>query len=373
MLLLGVYMHSKVSIIGAGTAGLVAGRELASGGIGTTIYDQKEELGIPVRASGIISISGLKMSGIAYESAVTNTLRGARIHAGDRIMNIAAREPVAKVLDRKRLSDICEYEAEHAGTKIIKGRRITGQMIDRLHKDSIIIGADGAVSNVATHFGMGPVERYVLTYKAEFNVDIEDPSSVDLFFDKRAFPGLFAWMCPNAKDLLEVGVGVNPGRVNSKKAIERFLAMDDVKEMVGSAKMIDNGASMIPLRMRKRIVDPEKRVLLIGDAAGQVKCTTGGGIVYGSAAAIMASQAIRDSILHGKSLGEYEKAFMRKYGSDLRLHGSINRFYSSLESRTIGRIISVMNFLGMDSFVSKYGDMDLPSLLIKRFFLRGLV
>jgi geranylgeranyl reductase family protein len=366
-------MHGKVSIIGAGTAGLVAGRDLASAGISTTIYDQKEELGIPVRASGIISINGLKMSGIAYESAVTNTLRGARIHAGSSIMKISAREPVAKVLDRKRLSDICEYEADHAGAKIVKGRRITGHMIENLHRNSIMIGADGAVSNVAKHFGMGPVERYVLTYKAEFNVDIEDPDSVDLFFDKKAFPGLFAWTCPNAKDLLEVGVGVDSGKANSKKAIERFIAMKEVKEMVGDAKMIDNGASMIPLRMRKRIVDPEKRVLLVGDAAGQVKGTTGGGIVYGSAAAIMAAKAIRDNLSKGKSLSEYERMFVRRYGSDLRLHGYINRFYSSLESRTIGRIIGVMNFLGMDSFVSKYGDMDLPSLLIKRFFLRGLI
>ena len=366
-------MHSKVSVIGAGTAGLVAGRELASAGISTTIYDQKKELGIPVRASGIISINGLKRSGIAYESAVTNTLIGARIHAGGRIMHISAREPVAKVLDRKRLSDICEYEAEHAGAKIIKGRRVTGQMVDKLHRDSMIVGADGAVSNVAKHFGMGPVERYVLTYKTEFNVDVEDSGSVDLFFDKRAFPGLFAWICPNAKDLLEIGVGVSPGRINSKKAIESFLSMKEVKEMVGGAKMIDNGASLIPLRMRRKIVDPERGVLLIGDAAGQVKGTTGGGIVYGSAAAIMASQAIQDNIMHGKSLGEYERVFMKKYGGDLRLHKYINRFYSSLESRTIGRMISVMNFLGMDSFVSKYGDMDLPSLLIKRFFLRGLV
>ena len=114
-------MHGKVSIIGAGTAGLVAGRDLASAGISTTIYDQKNELGIPVRASGIISINGLRMSGIAYESAVTNTLRGARIHAGSSVMRISAKEPVAKVLDRKRLSDICEYEADHAGAKIVKG------------------------------------------------------------------------------------------------------------------------------------------------------------------------------------------------------------------------------------------------------------
>lgn len=366
-------MHDKVSVIGAGTAGLVAGRELASRGISTVVYDQKKELGVPVRASGIVSINGLRMSGIAYGSAVTNTLMGARIHAGKRIMDISAREPVAKVLDRKKLSEVCEYEAEHAGAMITKGRRITGQEMDKLHGNSIIIGADGAVSNVARHFGMGPVGRYVLTYKAEFNVDIEDPGSVDLFFDRRAFPGLFAWMCPNAKDLLEVGVGVDSAKANSRKAMDRFLALKEVKESVGNAKMTDNGASIIPMQMRKRIVDHEMRVLLIGDAAGQVKGTTGGGIVYGSAAAIMAARAIQDNISNGKSLGEYERAFLNKYGGDLKLHASINRVYSSLESGTIGRIISVMNFLGMDSFISKYGDMDLPSLMVKRFFVRDLV
>ena len=363
-------MRGKVSVIGAGTAGLVAGRELAGRGVHTVIYDQKTELGLPVRASGIISINGLKMSGIAYESAVTNTLRGARIHAGKRIMRISAKEPVAKVLDRKKLADICADEAEHAGAVIKKGVRISGTAIGKLHKDSIIVGADGAVSAVAKHFGMGPIDRYVLTYKAEFNVDVDEPGYVDLFFDKKAFPGLFAWMCPNAKDVLEVGVGIDSSKGNARKALDRFLALKEVTDAVGSAKMIDNGASMIPLQMRRRIVNPEKKVLLVGDAAGQVKGTTGGGIVYGSAAAIMAARAICDSITSGKSLAEYEKAFAKKYGKDLKLHTHINNFYSSLDGNSIGRLISVMNFLGMDSFISKYGDMDHPSLLIKRFFTR---
>ncbi len=363
-------MRTKVSIIGAGTAGLIAGRELAAKGISTSIYDQKKELGVPVRASGIISINGLRMSGISYHNAVTNTLRGARIHAGSRVMKISAREPVAKVLDRKKLADICAFEAEHEGAKVVKGRRVTEGDIKKLHKNSIIIGADGAVSTVARHFGMGNMGRYVLTYKAEFNLDIADPESVDLFFDNKAFPGLFAWLCPNAKDILEVGVGIDSTGGNSKKALERFLAVKEVREVVGDAKMIDNGASIIPLQMRRKIVDPERRVLLVGDAAGQVKSTTGGGIVYGSAAAIMAANAISDNISDGKSLLRYQEMFIKKYGRDLKLHRYINSFYSALEKNRIGSMIGVMNFLGMDSFISKYGDMDHPSLLIKRFFTR---
>ena len=365
-------MGELVSVIGAGTAGLLTAKELEKRGMHTVVYDQKSELGLPVRASGIISINGLNSMGLDYTKAVTNTLTGARIHAGGACMRILAKEPVARVLDRKSLADICASEAESAGAEIVRGKRITGTALDELRRKSVIVGADGAVSAVARHFSMGAISRYALTYKAEFNVDVDDPSSVDLFFGKNEFPGLFAWICPNAKDLLEVGIGIDSGKGNARAAMERFLSSDMVRKAVGNAKIVDNGASMIPMRMRERIVDAEKRVLLVGDAAGQVKGTTGGGIVYGSAAAIIAAEKIYMSISAGESLEEYEKAYMKKYGNEMKLHYMINRFYSSMGSASLAAVIRLMNFLGMDSFISEYGDMDMPSLLIKRLFVRGL-
>lgn len=365
-------MKDGVAIIGAGTAGLILGRNLSRRGIKAAVYDQKSVLGVPVRASGIVSINGLRSMGIESGRAVTNTLRGARIHSGRSVMRILSKEPVARVLDRRVLAEICADEAEREGAALVKETRITGGRLDEMCRVALIAGADGPVSTVASHFGMGAIGRHVLTYKAEFNVSVADPESVDLFFDNREFPGLFAWACPNSKDILEIGVGIDSRRGNSKKAFERFVGMAAVKEMVDGSKRIENGASMIPMQLRESIVDADRGVMLIGDAAGQVKGTTGGGIVYGTGAASVAADVICRSMKGECSIAEYERLFRKGYGREIMLHSMINRVYSSLGSVALGRVIKAMNFMGIDSFFSKYGDMDLPSLVIKRFFVRGL-
>ncbi len=365
--------REEVAVIGGGTAGMIAAKGLAAQGIGTVVYEQKQVLGVPIRASGILSLKGLEGLGIGYEKAVTNTLCGADLHAAGKTMRIRTREPVAVVLNRKFLNDICRDEAAAEGAKIEMRRRITGAELESLANDKIIVGADGAISSVARHFSMGSVERHFTTYKAEFNTGIPDPTVVELFFDRKLAPGLFAWLCPNAKDILEVGIGMDANRGNVKAAFDRFMKTDAVAEAVGGGKLMEKGASIIPVGLRKRIVDTRRKVLLVGDAAGQVKHSTGGGIIFGGNAAIMAADAITSHVNHGEDLRAYERAFMKNYRMEIMLHYFANRFYSSLSAQNLGRTISLMNGLGIDRFLGEYGDMDRPSLTVKRFFLRGLV
>jgi len=237
----------------------------------------------------------------------------------------------------------------------------------------VIVGADGAVSSVAKHFSMGGIKRFVLTYKAEYGVSTENMKKVDLFFDRKMYPGLFAWLCPNSSEILEVGVGVDSRSGNAKSAFDNFVRTDYVSKILDGAKALDEGASLIPMSLRERIVDGKNGVVLVGDAAGEVKATTGGGVIFGGNAAIIASDVIRRHIKEGEPLETYRKEFMRRYSLELKLHGAIRRLYSSLDSGHIGKIISVLNFLGADEFLGEYGDMDMPSRTIKRFFLRGLV
>ncbi len=364
-------MRDKVAIIGAGTSGLIAARELATFGIETDVYDQKTRLGYPARASGIISINGLKSLGIGYEKAITNTLYGANIHAGGATMKIVAKKPQAHVLDRIRLNEICEEESAKAGAGIHKGMKIDDQKIDDLHEDRIIVGADGPLSTVAKHFGMGSINKYTLTYKAEYNVDVKDEKVVDLFFDNSIAPKFFAWLCPNAKDILEVGIGIDAKHGNGKAAFDKFLKLDAVAEYVNEGKLIEGYASLIPMSTARKVVDAQKEVLLIGDAAGQVKPTTGGGIVFGGNAAILAAKAVEKHIRKGTSLVEYEKLFGKSFATDMKLHGMINSVYANLDSKRIAFLINIFKTLGFENFFSTYGDMDRPSVMLKRFFLRG--
>lgn len=60
-----------------------------------------------------------------------------------------------------------------------------------------------------------------------------------------------------------------------------------------------------------------------------------------------------------------------RHGLDLKLHDIIHSYYSRSGPMLSG-MISLSKILGLDSFLSRYGDMDSPSLVMKRFFLRAL-
>lgn len=367
-----MFLKNEVTIVGAATAGLIAAKRLASKGIETTVYDQKRVLGSPVRASGILSVSGLSTLGIDYYGSITNTLYGANMHCNGKIMHIVSKKPVAHILERQRLNDICRDEAVKKGAKVVTGRRISGADLDQMHSLGVIIGADGAISTVAKHFGLGAIKRLSITYKAEFNVDVPDPSVVDLFFDNLKYKGLFAWLAPNAKDILEVGVGIDSGAGNAKAAFDKFLDEPEVKGLIGGRRPITQGASVIPMSLRERFVDENMGVLLVGDAAGQVKPTTGGGIIFGSNASIMAADTVSGYLNGSAKLAQYENLFRNTYGLDIALHSLINRFYTSLSPRSLGTLVDVLNLFGIDRFLGTYGDMDRPSLVMKRFFLRSM-
>ncbi len=363
-------MRYNVSIIGAGTSGLIAARELGKQGISTIAYDQKKVLGHPVRASGIVSIRGLGSIGIDYSNAITNTLYGARIHAGKSTMHVNSKTPMAHVLERQLLNQICKEQAEDSGAVVSTGKRITAIDLDDIRSDGgIIIGADGAVSTVAKHCGMGSLTDYVITYKAEFETTISDTRSVDLFFDKE-YRGLFGWLCPNTENILEVGIGINPGKINAKKAFDSFIKGKEIADALGDAKMRNGQASIIPMRLRKRIVDEKHRVILIGDAAGQVKPTTGGGIVFGGNAAIIAAQTIKDHVEKGLALKRYELVYKKRFSTDTKVHSLINKIYSRAGTRGMEIGIGIMNSLGMSSLLGKYGDMDSPIRTLGNTLLR---
>ncbi|MEM3215784.1 MAG: hypothetical protein QXS17_02630, partial [Candidatus Micrarchaeaceae archaeon] len=210
----------------------------------------------------------------------------------------------------------------------------------------------------------GTISKYVLTYKAVFEMP-NDEHSVDLYFDNSVAPGFFAWLCPVSKYEVEAGIGVDSTRGNAKFAFNRFM-VKYARQVLGDAKMLNAYASIIPISAAKRIVDEEREVLLVGDAAGQVKASTGGGIIYGGNAALIAAKAIYEHVKHGAPLAVYADSFSKSFGADMRLHRLVRSLYSSLGPVSMAFLIKVLAGLGFGAKLSKYGDMDSVLLTIKR-------
>ena len=366
-----MYMNGKVSIVGAGLVGLCLAKDLAERGIEVDVFDSKSDVSDgAARASGIFSASGMERIGIDPGESMLNTLDGAFLHAGGERLRVKSGRTMAYVADRGMLAKICKRNAEEAGARINLGRRIGRDELLALADDgNILVGADGAVSTVASTFSFPEMREYVLTYKAEYsNAHPEDENSVGLFFSNSIAYRFFGWYCPYSNGRLEVGIGTSgTARISSSRAFAMLAESGMLGDMLDGSKKINGYASIIPIRSRKQTV--KGNVALVGDAAGQVKATTGGGIIFGCSCAHVLAETIAD----GKPLREYDKAWRRRYGADLTIHRMIHEYYSGIGAGSLGMLIRITKALGAESFFGAYGDMDRPSLMLKRFFLRGLL
>ncbi|MCL4363382.1 NAD(P)/FAD-dependent oxidoreductase [Candidatus Marsarchaeota archaeon] len=368
-------MARNVAIIGAGVIGLTLAIALAKKGIYVTVYDGKKRVSDGAeRASGILSKNGLERLQINYKSSIVNSLYGARLHANKAELNVKSKSVQAYVLDRGMFVEALYKDALSFGVDVVLGQRLYEKDIKGIASDpdSIVVGADGAVSSVAKAFGFPKINEYVLTYKAEYSkAKIEDKHVVDLFFSNSISNRFFGWMAPYSDSKLEIGVGTSDSsKSNSRSAFEKLVKNNLIKQTIDGAVQDGMHASLIPLAARKKTVSGN--VLLVGDAAGQIKATTGGGIIFGASCAKTASEIIIRNINSNVPLSAYESEWRKRYGLDLRLHSILHRYYSGSGALGLELLMKTAKLLGAENFFSKYGDMDSPKIMIKRFFLRGL-
>jgi flavin-dependent dehydrogenase len=88
------------------------------------------------------------------------------------------------------------------------------------------------------------------------------------------------------------------------------------------------------------------RVIVVGDAAGQVKPTTGGGIYYGLLCADIAVDVL-DRTMAGKdfsakALSEYEKQWKKLLGRELRIGRWARRAFERLSDRRMERLFHMV-------------------------------
>ncbi len=113
---------------------------------------------------------------------------------------------------------------------------------------------------------------------------------------------------------------------------------------------------VIPLGPRPHI--QKDRVWLVGDAAGQVKATTGGGIVFGGNAALLAGDLASAFVKTNSQLPNYEAAWRKKFGSMMDLHLLARYGMDVAPNVAFNSGLAVGNAVGLGAWLSKKGDMD---------------
>jgi len=363
-----------VVVVGGSVSGSATAFFCAKHGLSVAVVEEHPLPGKYGRCTAIVSKKGLDSIGADYSSSFLNKIHGADIYAAGSRISVCTSKVQAIVLDRFKFDETCAKRAQKAGAKFLFNTRFEsfvekgGGFVVRcrtargkkplLLRCKVLVGADGANSAVARAacFPAFGERDYAFCYEAEYGgATVLATDRVQVFLDSEKLSGFFGWTVPCSGKVVRIGLGTTNRRalMYSKAA---FFAEPKVRVLVGpSAKVRREFYAMIPLRPRKRT--QVGNVLLVGDAAGQAKASTGGGIVFASRCAKIASEEIASFVLRKKPM-RYEQRWRKAYGAKLGLHRRIRSFFDALGNRGLSFLVSLGRVLGLGAVLERFGDMD---------------
>jgi flavin-dependent dehydrogenase len=234
----------------------------------------------------------------------------------------------------------------------------------------VVIDASGAGSRLPEQAGLqAPDWTQILPGLQYELIDMKEQGDlVELFFGAKRAPGFFAWSIPTGKNSARVGLASKKGNV--KRFLDDLVVEQWPKATIDATK----SGSVLVAGPIARCWSPG--FIVVGDAAGQVKQTTGGGIVIGGycgkLAGIAASSAASHSGIESERfLKDYDARWREKFASDLRKMGLARKLFASLSDETLDRLFSILRDNVAE--IEAEGDMDFQGKIITKMLKKRKV
>jgi len=378
--------YYDVLVAGGSIAGLTTARECSSNGASTIVIEEDHEIGTPEHCGGMVSLGGLQKLGVILDSNnFQNSISKARICSRSTSFELPAEKQNVIVLDRRGLDKQIAKQAENAGAEI--RTRCKFNSLSKNQSRYIVKTSEGEIE--CKYFvdakGLGSLRdtgKNGILASAQFEIYATwiDGRTVEIFFDSERYPGFFVWIIPSGEGKGKIGVA---GRgINTSLALNEFINSRGKKYSIIRKIFapIWIGGPRPPFVV--------ERTLVVGDAAGQTKPTTAGGIFSCEMAGILAGKAISKTIEKDDngSLYEYEKnwksMFQKEFNSMLfarkvleRLDNkSIDEIFSSLSKKTIKDVSNFSDFdfhsSALDLFLKTKIATNLTKILIENEYRR---
>ena len=319
---------SDVIVVGAGTAGLYAAYHLAKNGARVRVFEASERVGPPARTL-IITSRLLDALGFVPTSAILNRTAKLALNSPQRSATVVLREADA-IVEREALVQSLAEKAMAAGAEVNAGWRLVGcewetarlalRLVgphgeERTAEARHVIGADGASSRVAEATGLGGFPKVSLLQARVVLPAWAPADTTQVWFDPES-TRFFFWLEPEGAIHATVGL-IADSPHQAQAALARFLErhrLEPLSYQGGQVPYYRQGAAV----SRRQ---GGAQVLLVGDAAGQVKVTTVGGVVTGLRGARAAVRAIVREADYARELG----ALRRELGLHLLVHKVVSR------------------------------------------------
>jgi digeranylgeranylglycerophospholipid reductase len=337
-------LHMKdVVIIGAGPGGLYSGLLLARKGFNVALLEEHENPGEPVHCTGVLAAEAFDEYDIPRDAILNVLTSVCFVSPSGQTVRYSPEKLEAVVIDRKLFDHTLGVTAEQAGVEIRRGQKALS--IDTANGHVMIetptgilraracILACGASYALQRKLGLGFPTTFLQS--AQLELPARSPGHVEMHFGAQVAPRGFAWAVPikrGAADFVRIGLMCDR---NAESYFQEMLQR--VGDRWGICTVGKPRLRMLPLAPIPQTY--ANRLLVIGDAAGLVKPTTGGGIYYSLVSAQIAADVLNDALmrdlLHKEQLLTYETLWKAKLGSELEAQLSLRHLTERLDDTQI--------------------------------------
>jgi len=343
-----------VVVIGASSAGLHAAEILAKKGKKVVLFDRAVSFAPQIRTY-IVTPGLFRVMPETDSDLIRHEINAIHLQAADACAVIQL-SSLDLIIERVQLITALLNRAKNAGVEVHFGSEFKGLITEsgitrikilsksdeRLIKADYLIGADGVTSAVGKAADL-PIPPTVPLLQVEIDLLSNwDPGVTKVWFDIGDTP-YFYWLIPYSETKAVVGLITQPG-ANIRVLLDRFLAENNYLPLAyqsGKAALYSPGN-----RIESRVGD--LKILLVGDAAGQVKVTTVGGTVTGLSGGQAAARAILDEVPYRK--------IRKRVTRELDLHFFIRKLLEKMDQKDYVRLVGLLSPPVL-SFLSRY-DRD---------------
>jgi len=373
------FENFDLCVVGASIAGNYLAYLLSKSNIKIVVIEEHKDIGLPFQCAGIIS---QKLSQLIKlpEEIVLNRVKTAKIvnPSGNFVKLSGNEQPY--IIDRiaidrlfysknKNATNITYYLGERFRSfkySVENGQKcVLINTSKRLIKAKMLIGCDGPLTSVGKHL---KVKNKVL-YATQIRIKGNFHENEAVMYFHPLWKQLFGWIVPEGNNIYRIGIASSK---NVKECFNIYLK----KLGIDINNKIDQQGGIIPYGIMNK--SAFKNALLLGDAAGQVKATTGGGIVMLLTAAKHASNCVKLSFKQNNFSKRfikkhYEKPCLRTIGKELKLHYVIRLILERLTNEDFEVFFKIVKENKIEHIISLYGDMDFPKDLIFKLLKNPLV
>ena len=357
-------MLYDVIVVGAGPMGLYIGERLASSGYDVLILEENGDIGNPSHCAGLFSTHVFDIVG---NIGILHPAKKARIYAPNRdYIDIGNDKTRGYVVDRVLFDRELAKRAVNRGANLQLKERVKKVKYPEViafsrYKGRIIVGADGLNSVVRKSIGV-KAPKIIGAMQTIVRYEAEDIEKVHIFLGNSVAKGFFAWLIPLDENFAKVGLASYHAPWDSLKNLLKKLNLKPLSIVGGG----------IPIGWVDRSY--ANGIILVGDAASQVKATSGGGVYPGLKCAQCAVKIIERALEAGDHsssfLSSYEKCWKSGIGRELRRALILHKIYRKIKDEEFNGIIRELKDEKLIRVINEEGDIDYPSRVVFKILKR---